>query len=80
VASARAKYRALSKAWHSFLRFSIYITASSNKSLKRFIKGNNKDGREKYKRTCLDDLDIKAEIQRRAEQELLKGILKSIKL
>ncbi|KAL5347577.1 hypothetical protein ACLOAV_006985 [Pseudogymnoascus australis] len=71
VASARAEYRALSRAWHSFLGFSVYISASSSKSLKRSVEeGDGVDGRAQYKRSRLDDPNIEAEIQRRVEQEL----------
>jgi hypothetical protein len=76
VASARVEFRALSRAWHSFLGFEAHLGMLPQNSLKR--KGYHIAGQEKeqLKRTCKEEIDIEVEIQRRVEQELYKrGIL-----
>jgi hypothetical protein len=70
VAAARAEYRALSRQWHSFFGFSVYIGTSSRQSLKRPLGERDMSEGQQYKRICLDDPSIEAEVQRRVKQEL----------
>ena len=74
VASARAEYRALSQAWHSFLGFGMFLSVLPPNSLKRPWDSSMEQEleREQKRRACLREADIKAEVQRRVEQELCK--------
>jgi hypothetical protein len=72
VASARAEYRALSRTWHSFLGFGVYLGVLPPNSLKR----RQEDSREEVKEhnlasPAMEIVDIEAEVQRRVKLELL---------
>jgi len=73
VASAREEYRALSRTWHSFLGFGVYLGVLPSNSLKR----PRDDSEEKLKERNpgshpREAVDIEAEVQRRVKLELLK--------
>ena len=72
VASARAEYRALSRAWHSFLGFGVYLGALPSNGLKRPCSYSKELEQEQQKRVRLEGMEIEAEVQRRVEQELCK--------
>lgn len=76
VASARTEYRALSRAWHSFLGFGMFLGVLPPNSLKRpwdsSMKQEQELEQEQKKRACLREADIEVEVQRRVEQELCK--------
>lgn len=69
VASACAEYRALCRAWHSFLGFGVYLGALPSNSLKR---PSQELELEQQKKVRLEGMEIEAEVQRRVEQELCK--------
>lgn len=67
VASARAEYRALSRSWHSFLGFGVYLGVLPPNSLKRA-----RDDAGETMAEHAEPFDIEAEIQRRVRQELVR--------
>src|SRR5436190_2328083 len=74
VASAHTEYRALSRAWHSFLGFGMFLGILPPNSLKRPWDSSMKQEleQEQKRRACLGEADIEAEVQRRVEQELCR--------
>jgi hypothetical protein len=73
VASARAEYRSLSRTWHSFLGFGVYLGVLPPNSLKRLREDNWKALKEHdLARHPWEAVDIEAEVQRRVKLELLK--------
>jgi len=76
VASARTEYRALSRAWHSFLGFGMFLGVLPPNSLKRpwdsSMKQEHELEQEQKKRACLGEADIEVEVQRQVEQKLCK--------
>jgi hypothetical protein len=83
VASARAEFRALSRSWHTFLGFGMFLGVLPPNSLKRArdsgvgLELNQEQEweweQEQKKRACLKEVDIEAEVQIRVEQKLYKG-------
>jgi hypothetical protein len=71
VAATRAEYRALSRAWHSFLGFGVYLGKSTHSSLKR-PREEMTESANSWSAYILDPKDIEAEIQRRVKEELAK--------
>jgi hypothetical protein len=70
VASARKEYRALSRAWHSFLGFATYHGALAPNSLKRPWDSDEERSRDGM--VYLKEADIEAEVQRRVDQQMQK--------
>ncbi|KFY80306.1 hypothetical protein V499_00824 [Pseudogymnoascus sp. VKM F-103] len=73
VASARAEYRALSRSWHSFLGFGVYLGILPPNSLKR-PREDSREGLKEHDQAghLREAVNIEAEVQRRAKLELLK--------
>ncbi|KFY56414.1 hypothetical protein V496_06705 [Pseudogymnoascus sp. VKM F-4515 (FW-2607)] len=73
VASARAEYRALSRSWHSFLGFGVYLGILPPNTLKRPREDSREGLKEHDPASHLREaVDIEAEVQRRVKLELLK--------
>jgi hypothetical protein len=80
VASARAEYRSLSRTWHSFLGFRVYLGILPPNSLKRPRDESSKGIKEGSLSSCVGEVeDIEAEIQRRVKTELKAKVERRVK-
>lgn len=80
VASACAEYCALSRTWHLFLSFRVYLSVLSSNSLKQPRKESNKEIKDSNMSFCIGEVkDIKAEIQRQVKTKLKTEVKKQVK-
>jgi hypothetical protein len=80
VASARAEYRALSRTWHSFLSFGVYLSVLPPNSLKRPREESSKGIKDSNMSSCIGEVkNIEAEIQRRVKTKLEAEVEKRVK-
>lgn len=80
VASARAQYRALSRTWHSFLGFGVYLGVLPPNSLKRPRDLSSIEVKDSNLSFRIGEVgDIEAEIQKRVKTEVEAEVERRVK-